>query len=183
MRFRIDNLPNHTTEHDIRQLFSGYGNVLSVTLHPGLFRGNKFGTGLIELEEINIQDIGAFPDRCLFRGTVLHITQLRGSTETKSREDPAALGDPNEPAPRQPDNRSKNMLHVTSVEEVLHPATGKPNGWCRYSINSVAGSITGQRHGSVAEVTLYAEEAAESFNLRNMLGPKGSPVWSSRHKK
>ncbi len=183
MRFRIDNVPNHTTEHDIRQLFSSYGRVLSVRLLAGPLHSKQLGTGLIELENIKIQDTDLFPDRCLFRETVLRITQLRDSAEQKTPESPAAVGDPNESDPRQPDNRSKNVLHVTAVEEVLHPTNGKPNGWCRYSIKSAAGSITGLRHGSVAEVTLYAEESAEAFNLRNMLGQRRSPVWTSRNKK
>ena len=68
---------------------------------------------------------------------------------------------------------------VTSVD----PATGKPNGWCRYSIESFGGSVTGLRHGSMAEVKLYAEETAEAFNLRNMLGNRRPPIWTSHHKK
>jgi hypothetical protein len=84
---------------------------------------------------------------------------------------------------RRPDNRGKNVLQVTSVEEVVDPATEKPNGWCRYSIQSLSGSVTGLRHGSVADVRLYAEEAAEAFNLRNMLGHRRPPIWTSPHKK
>ena len=183
MRFRIDNLPIHATEHELRQLFSGYGNVLSVTLLPGPLHSKQFGTGLIELERIRIPDNGVFPDRCLFGGKVLRITQDRGSTENRTPENPEAPGDPSEPGPRRPDNRGKNVVRVTSVEEVFDPATGKPNGWCRYSIQSLSGSVTGLRHGSVAEVTLYAEEAAEAFNLRNMLGNRRPPIWTSRHKK
>jgi hypothetical protein len=81
------------------------------------------------------------------------------------------------------DNRARNTLHVVSVEKAPDPHTGKLNGWCRYTITSLAGSITGLRRGSVAEVTLYAEEAAESFNLRNRLGHGRPPIWSSRQKK
>jgi RNA recognition motif-containing protein len=183
MRFRIDNLPNQTTEHDIRQLFSSYGKVLSVRLLAGPLHSKQLGTGLIELENINIQDTGFFPDRCLFKGTVLRITQLRGSTEQIAPERPAAPGDSNESGPRRRDNRSENVLHVTTVEEMFDAPTGKSSGWCRYSIKSLAGSITGLRHGSVADVTLYAEEAAEAFNQRNMLGNRRPPIWTSRHKK
>ena len=182
MKFRIDNLPNHTMEHAIRQLFSGYGNVLSVTLLPGPLHGKQLVTGLIELEDIKIQDVG-LPDLCLFRGKVLRITQDRGSTDNQNAERPAMPANPTESGPCRLDNRSKNVLHVTSVDEVFDTTTGKPNGWCRYSIKSLAGSITGLRHGSVAEVKLYAEETAEAFNLRNMLGQRRSPNWTSRHKK
>jgi RNA recognition motif-containing protein len=183
MRFRIDNLPIHTTEHELRQLFSGYGNVLSVKLLPCPLDSKQYGSGLIEIESTKIAGTGVFSDRCLFRGRVLRITQDRGATENRTPENPAAPGDPNKPDMRRPDNRGKNVLQVTSVEEVVDPATEKPNGWCRYSIQSLSGSVTGLRHGSVADVTLYAEEAAEAFNQRNMLGQRRPPIWTSRHKK
>ena len=159
------------------------GNVVSVTVLPGPLHSKQLATGFVELEDIKIQDAGVFPDRCLFRGIVLRITQDRGATENRTSENPAAPGDPNDLGARRPDNRGKNVLRVTSVEEVFDPATGKPNGWCRYSIKSLSGSVSGLRHGSVAEVTLYAEEAAEAFNLRNMLGHRRPPIWTSRHKK
>ncbi len=183
MRFRIDNLPIHTTEHELRQLFSGYGKVVSVKMLLGPVHSKQLVTGFVELADIKIQDSGVFPDRCLFRGIVLRITQYRGATESRTSENPAAPGDRNEPGPRRPDNRGKNVLRVTSVEQVFDPTTGKPNGWCRYSIKSLGGSVAGLRHGSVAEVTLYAEEAAEAFNLRNLLGHRRPPIWTSRHKK
>lgn len=181
MRIRIDNLPIHTTAHDMRQLFSGYGNVVSVAVLPGPLHSKQLATGFVELEDIKIQDVGVFPDRCLFRGIVLRITQDHGATKNRTSENPAAPGGPSELGACRPDNRGKNVLRVTSVEEVFDPATGKPNGWCRYSIKSRGGSVAGLRHGSVAEVTLYAEEAAEAFNLRNLLGNRRPPIWTSRH--
>jgi hypothetical protein len=167
----------------MRQLFSGYGNVLSVTLLQDPPNSKHFATGLIELESIKIPDTGVLPDRCMFRGSVLRITRDLVASENRAPESTAAVGDPNESGIGQPDNRSKNTLCVTSVEEVFDPTTGQPNGWCRYSIKSLAGSVTGLRQGSVAEVTLYAEEAAEAFNLRNMLGQQRPPIWTSRRKK
>ena len=151
MRFRIDNLPIRTTDYGMRQLLSGYGNVVSVTVVPGQVHGKQLVTGFVELEDIKVQDTGVFPDRCLFRGIVLRITQDHGATENRTSENPAAPSDPNGPSPRRPDNRGKNVVRVTSVEEVFDPATGKPNGWCRYSIKSFGGSVTGLRHGSMAE--------------------------------
>lgn len=183
MRLRIDNVPNDATERDIRQLFSDYGRVLSVTLLPNLPDSRQLGSGLIELDRMNVKDAGFFPDRCLFRGAVIRITQDRSATVKGTSENPVGLSDPDASDPSRPDNRSKNTLHVLSIEQVVDPTTGKPDGWCRYSIKSLAGSITGLRRGSVAEVTLHAEEAAEAFNLRNMLGHRRPPIWTSRQKK
>lgn len=183
MRFRIDNLPRHTTEHDMRQLFSGYGKVLSVTLLPGPLHSKQFDTGLIELESNKIPDTGAPPNHCSFRGTILRITQDRDAIEKPAPKNTLAPGDPSEPGPRRPDNRSQNVFRVASVEEVFDAANGKPNGWCRYLIKSLGGSVAGQRPGSVAEVTQYAEEAAEAFNQRNMLGNRWPSFWISRQNK
>jgi len=183
MRFRIDNLPTHTTEHDMRQLFSGYGKVLSVTLLTGPLHSKQFDTGLIELESITMPGSDAFPHRCSFRGMTLHITQDRDAVEKKAPQNTVAPGDPGEPGPRRPDNRTQNVFRLASVEEVFDPVNGKPNGWCRYLIKSVAGSVAGQRPGSLAEVTQYAEEAAEAFNQRNMLGKRWPSLWISRQNK
>lgn len=184
MKFCIENLPNDATEREIQQLFSGYGKVQSVQLMPGPLDGDHPGTGLIELEEIDGKDVGALPDRWLFRETVIRIRQQQcGTDDGQLPGDSVAASDPGAAAFHRPDNRTSNTLRVISVEKVVDPNTGESNGWCRYSITSLAGSITGLRHGSVAEVTLHAEEAAEAFNLRNMLGHRRPPTWSSRHRK
>lgn len=183
MRLRIDNLPRHTTEHEMRQLFSGYGEVVSVTLLPGPLHSKQFDTGLIELQSNKTPATDAFPHRCSFRGTILHITQDRDAVEKKAPPQGVTPGDPGEPAPHRPDNRTQNVFHVASVEEVFDPANGKPNGWCRYLIKSLAGSVAGQRAGSVAEVTQYAEDTAEAFNQRNMLGKQWPSTWVSRQSK
>lgn len=177
MRFRIENLPRHTTEHDMRQLFSGYGKILSVTLLPGPLHSKQFDTGLIELESNKMPGTGVFPHRCSFRGTVLRITQDREAKEKRAPQNTVTPGDPD---PRRPGNRTQNVFRVASVEELFDPVNGKPNGWCRYLIKSLAGSVVGQRPGSLAEVTQYAEEAAEAFNQRNMLGKRWPSLWISR---
>jgi RNA recognition motif-containing protein len=181
MKFRIANVPSEATEVDIRKLFSGFGKVLSVALLPGPLHSKQLGSGLIELD--NLKDADQFPDRCLFRGTVIRITHAYSAAENGTSGNAAALADPASEAPARPDNRSLNTLHVLSIEEVIDTATGKPNGWCRYSIKSFAGSITGLRRGNVADVTLYAEEAAEAFNMRNRLGYRKPTTWTSRDKK
>ena len=181
MKFRIANVPSEATEGDIRELFSGFGTVLSVALLPGPLHSKQLGSGLIELD--NLKDTGIFPDRCLFRGTVIRITQAYSTTETGTSGNPVTHAEHATETPDRPDNRSLNTLHVLSIEEVIDAGTGNPNGWCRYSIKSFAGSISGLRRGTVAEVTVYAEEAAEAFNMRNRLGYRKPTTWTSRNKK
>jgi len=184
MKYRIDNVPTDATEHDIRELFSGYGKVLSVTLRPVPLYSKQLRTGLIELENVSITETGIFADRCLFKESTIRITLERSTTDTQAATPPAEIVGPEELVPRRPDNIDRNTLRVISVEEVVDPDTGKPNGWCGYSIRSHTGTITGLRQGSVAEVTLHAEEAAEAYNLRNVLGHcRVRPTWSSRNKK
>lgn len=183
MNIFIENVPNGATEREIRQLLSNYGKVQSVRLTPGSQDSKYLGTGLIELEDIHIKDVGVLPDRCLFKGTVIYIRCEQSATNSHSTDNSVALSNPCAPAPRQPDNCAKYMLRIISVEKVLDPDTGKSNGWCRYSIESPAGSITGLRRGSLTEVKRYAEGATEAFNLRNMLGRRRSPTWLSRQKK
>jgi hypothetical protein len=174
-------LASFHAEADIRELFSGFGTVLSVALLPGPLHSKQLGSGLIELGDLKDTDL--FPDRCLCRGTVIRITQAYSTTGNGTSDNPAALSEPAAQAPERQDNRSLNTLHVLSIEEVTDTDTGKPNGWCRYSITSFAGSISGMRRGSVADVTLHAEEAAEAFNMRNRLGYRKPTTWTSRNKK
>jgi RNA recognition motif-containing protein len=183
MKFRIDNVPTGATERDLQQLFSRYGKVLSVTLLSGPSNSEPLGSGLIELEDDSARNIGSVPDRCSFRETVIRITQDRSAADGQPPDNPKALSDTDASPTRQAYNRSGHTLHVISVEEVLDPDTGKPNGWCNYSFRSLVGSVTGLRQGTVAEVTLHAEEAAEAFNMRNILGQRRQPIWSSRQKK
>ena len=90
MRLRIDdNLPTHTTEHDMRQLFSSYGTVLSVSVLRGSPHSKQFDTGLIELETNDMSMSGVFPSRCILRGngsadhTVWRRTGKTGSTQNR----------------------------------------------------------------------------------------------------
>lgn len=183
MRLRIDNLPTHTTEHDMRQLFSSYGKVMSVSVLRGSPHSKQFDTGLVELETNTSPLSGVFPSRCILRGTVLQITRFGDGPGKQVSPKTVTPEEPREPDAHRPDNRALNVFHLASVEEVFDPANGKPNGWCRYLIKSLAGSVAGQRPGSVAEVTQYAEETAEAFNQRNMLGNRWPPLWISRQNK
>lgn len=183
MKICIENIPTDTSDQEIRQLFSGYGKVQSVHLMPGPVHSKHAGTGLIELEGVDFKDIGDLPDRCLFKGTIICIRYVQNATTSHSIQNPLALRDLSISASPQPYSRTEYTLHIVSVEKVVDPSTGKSSGWCRYTMKSRTGSITGLRRGSLAEVTLHAEEVTEAFNIRNMLRHRKPPIWHSHHKK
>ena len=82
---------------------------------------------------------------------------------------------------------STDNLHkgyrVVSVHKTTAPALGKPGHWYRYMIVGGKSRITGLHSGTLAEVTKYAEECAESFNLRGTATNARAVTWSSRNKK
>jgi hypothetical protein len=86
-----------------------------------------------------------------------------------------------------PVDASSDKLHkgyrVVSVHKTTDPALGKPDCWYRYTIVGGKSRITGLHRGTLAEVTEYAEECAEAFNLRSMATNARAVTWSSRNKK
>ena len=88
---------------------------------------------------------------------------------------------------QMPADASSDNLHkgyrVVSVRKTSDPALGKPDYWYRYTIVGGKSRITGLHRGTLAEVTEYAEECAEAFNLRSMATNARAVTWSSRNKK
>lgn len=86
-----------------------------------------------------------------------------------------------------PTDSSSNPLNrvyrVVSVQKTSDPALGKPENWYCYTIVGGKSRITGMHRGTLAEVTEYAEECAEAFNLRSMASNARALTWSSRNKK
>lgn len=69
----IGNLPYTTTEDDLRNMFSAYGNVLSVTIISDRDSGRSKGFGFVELEDdakaqeaITALDKSAMGERTIF---------------------------------------------------------------------------------------------------------------------
>ncbi len=182
MKISIENLGSDTSELEIRRLFSSYGKVRSIKLALGPLHSKRPGSGIVEMEGDHATRIVAVLDRCLFKGAVLRVKEAETAEEAASPVEGAAENQTPK-ADADPNNRTHNTLNVVSVEMIADSATGQPNDWCRYTITSGASSITGLRRGSVDEVTQYAEESAEAFNLRNMLKCGRPPAWSSRTKK
>ena len=72
---------------------------------------------------------------------------------------------------------------AVSVHKTTAPALGKPGNWYRYTIVAGKSRVTGLHSGTLAEVTKYAEECAESFNSRGMVTNARALTWTSRNKR
>ena len=72
---------------------------------------------------------------------------------------------------------------VVSVQKTTAPTLGKPEDWYRYTIVGGKSRITGLHRGTLAEVTEYAEECADAFNVRSMAKNASGMTWTSRKKK
>jgi hypothetical protein len=80
------------------------------------------------------------------------------------------------------DNLRKGY-RVVSVHKTTAPALGKPGNWYRYTIVAGKSRVTGLHSGTLAEVTKYAQECAESFNSRGMVTNARALTWTSRNKR
>jgi hypothetical protein len=66
---------------------------------------------------------------------------------------------------------------LARVEKVDMPDGGRGQHWYRYVLNNGRSTITGQRRGSLKDVTMHAHRYAEQLNTRAF----GShSVWSAR---
>ena len=71
---------------------------------------------------------------------------------------------------------------VESVRKTTDPALGTSENWYCYTIVGGKSRITGLHRGTLAEVTEYAEDCAEAFNMRSMAKNARALTWSSRKK-
>ncbi len=78
-----------------------------------------------------------------------------------------------------PDNRTHRVspYKLARVEKVNVPDAGRGQHWYRYVLDNGRSTITGQRRGSLKDVTAHAHRYAEQLNTR-ALGSHS--VWSTR---
>lgn len=82
-----------------------------------------------------------------------------------------------------PATRARNLpspFKLARVEKTLVPEGGTDQTWYRYVLDNGRSTITGQRSGTLKEVTAYATEYALQLNARNITGQS---AWSPRGKK
>lgn len=71
-------------------------------------------------------------------------------------------------------------FRLVQIEKTLVPEGGVDRTWYRYVLENSRSTITGQRCGTLKDVTAYATLYAEQLNAR---GLTGHSAWSPRAKK
>lgn len=99
--------------------------------------------------------------------------------------DPASNGVPEGNVVPLPDNDTPSLLlrrqfEVASVAKVAMPLGGQDGDWYCYVLASGPARITGYHRGSPEEVTAYAQNCAEDFNMRNATGKSTRAFASSK---
>lgn len=79
-----------------------------------------------------------------------------------------------------PSHLLRRQFEVASVEKVAMPDGGQGADWYRYVLASGPARITGFHRGTPEEVTAYAKNCAEDFNLRNATGKSTRALASSK---
>jgi len=69
-----------------------------------------------------------------------------------------------------PSNLLRRQYAVLSVEKARMPEGGEGDDWYRYVLCCGSAQITGFHRGTLEEVTAYARNCAEDFNLRSASG-------------
>jgi hypothetical protein len=177
----LDNLPNEINEQEVEKHFSCYGKIKSIKLTLGAQHSRRCGSGFIEMDG-NAQNIISALDGCLLWGKFLRITEVH-STEKTQRNLPGYSVASNQPTADITGDHIHQLFHIASIEKVTDQEFGPEKDWCRYTLISGNSRITGLHRGTIAEVTEYAVNSVEAFNLRNNSKSGRSFTWpTSRNK-
>ena len=87
---------------------------------------------------------------------------------------PSSLTDMNSPTPRAA------RFKLARVEKTGAPDGADGDNWYRYVLDNGRSTITGQRRGSLKDVTAHAHRYAEQINAR---GVGAQSIWAPRGKK
>lgn len=79
----VANLPENTTEEEMKSLFSPYGDVYSVKLINDKDSGKPLGYGFVEIEEGSAIKAVHELSGTTFKGQVLQVNQARGRSEER----------------------------------------------------------------------------------------------------
>ncbi|AGA90316.1 RRM domain-containing RNA-binding protein [Thioflavicoccus mobilis 8321] len=167
----VTNLSETTTEADIRELFSRYGNVRSVRLSPGTFHLGSRGFARLVIDSDTAANATFDLDGHLLKGTVIRVSTNADATQEAQAPDQSPPG--TQPIDNViPSNLSRHQYHVESIERVTMDDRDKRGEWYRYVLANGRSRVAGLHPGTREEVMTYAENCAADFNLRNTIGKK-----------
>ena len=166
----VTNLPNATTEDDIRALFSQYGAVQRVRLFSGEADRVADGLGYLDLSAEEVTRAVAGLDGQVFNGSIIRVSDISGRPIAPRVAKDRPIGATLRPDGEAPSNLRLYRYEVASVEKAAMPHGGQGGDWYRYVLSSGRDRITGLHRGTLEEVTAYATSCAEDFNLRSATG-------------
>ena len=178
----VRNLSNDTNEADIRRLFSPYGAVHRVRLVSGETEHGSRQLGYVDLTSEAVLSAVADLDGTALNGFILDVSQGSGipdSSKVAEGSHPGGAARMEDDIPRYP---RKCRYVLASVEKAQMPIDGQEGDWHRYVLSSGNARITGLHRGTLEEVTAYATDCAEEFNLRSATG-KSSRMLAYQKKK
>jgi hypothetical protein len=175
----VRNLPNETTESDIRGLFSRYGAVHRVRLVSGEPYPRSRELGYVDLSPGDVEGAMAALDGYALNGSIIRVSRLSEKVHTTQVSKPPPAGTASCSDDDTPSNLLRRQYEVAAVEKAATPAGAEGVDWYRYVLLSGNAQITGLHRGTLEEVTAYAAGCAERFNFRSATG-KSTRVVTSR---
>lgn len=169
----VGNLADSTNETDIRSLFAQYGIVSEIRLIPGASNRRHDGHCYLRIKSHRAKAAISGLDGKAFMGSILRVENTLPQQTEISAQPVASQKPVPSVADAPPYTALRCLYEVATVEKVenttmAHGAAG--TDWYRYVLSSGNSRITGFHRGSLSEVTDYANNCAEEFNLRGVRG-------------
>jgi len=176
----VGNLADDTNAARTRALFEPFGKVKAVRVSLSE-SGHRFGAhGLVEMDDEAARAAIAGLDGRVLDGSILCVREAPAPSEAAAPTAPAPPSGSPDNAP--PSNLLRRTFAVASVEKVPAPNGDDTDDWYRYVLTSGPAQITGLHRGTLDEVTEYAAQCADAFNLRSLTGKVARPLAPPRKK-
>jgi hypothetical protein len=166
----VSNLPNETSEAELQALFSQYAAVWKIRLFSGEPYRRSSGFGYLDLSPDDVERVISALDGYMFNGSSLHVSPMSWAGHARQVSGDRSAGDEHHRDDEIPSSLRRPRYEVASVERTAMPAGGEGIDWYRYVLACGAAQITGFHRGTRQEVTAYATNCAEDFNLRSASG-------------
>jgi hypothetical protein len=166
----VSNLPNETSEADIRALFSQYATVQGVRLFSGEPYHKSRGFGYLDLLSEGVERVVSALDGYVLNGSSLRVSRMSWTEPAPQVSGDGSAGKKQGQEDETPSSQLRPRYEVASVEKATMPTGGQGIDWYRYVLSSGESRIMGFHRGSLEEVTAYAKNCAEDFNLRSVAG-------------